>query len=100
VNNLRTLWAGDMNGDRRVIYQGPNNDIFFLFSKVLADENNTSFLSNYISQGYDREDFNLDGNTIYQGPGNERAMLLYNTVLLHPGNVNNLANYIVRDALP
>lgn len=39
--NVRTLWAGDYNGDRKAIYQGPNNDAFTLFSRVLSDQDNT-----------------------------------------------------------
>jgi hypothetical protein len=100
TNGVRMQWAGDMNGDRKVIYQGPGNDIFFLFSKVLSDPDNTSVLANYISQGYDRTDMNLDGVSIYQGPNNEKALLLYQTVLTHPGNIGTLANYIVREYLP
>ncbi len=100
TNGVRMQWAGDMSGDRKVIYQGPSNDIFFLFSKVLSDPENTSILANYISNGYDRTDMNMDGASIYQGPNNERALLLYQTVLTHPGNVGILANYIVREYLP
>lgn len=96
----RNLWAGDFNGDRKVIYQGPSNDAFYLFSKVLSDPLNTGTLANYISTDYHRADLNLDGNIIYQGPGNERAVLLYNTILSHPANTGYLANFIVREFLP
>ncbi|MCF8244803.1 MAG: hypothetical protein K9J37_09750 [Saprospiraceae bacterium] len=100
VNGVRMQWAGDFNSDRKVIYQGPSNDIFYLFSRVVADPLNTSNLANFISSGYDRNDMNLDGRTIYQGPGNERATLLYYTVLSHPTNSSYLANFIVREHLP
>ncbi len=98
--NIRTLWAGDYNGDRKVIYQGPYNDAFTLFSRVLSDPDNADVLANFIAQGYDRTDLNLDGRSIYQGPGNERATLLTNTVLAHTGNNKLLANFIVREYLP
>lgn len=100
ANGDRTHWAGDFNGDRSVIYQGPSNDVFYLFSKVVGDPLNTTNLANYISTGYERTDLNLDGNIIYQGPGNERAIVLYNTILSHPGNSSFLANFIVREQLP
>ena len=100
VDGHRMMWAGDFNGDRKVIYQGPNNDVFYLFSRVLSDPGNTSTLANYISKGYDRNDFNLDGNIIYQGPNNERASVLAQSVLSHPGNSSLLANFIVRELLP
>ena len=100
VNGQRVVWAGDFNGDRKVIYQGPQNDIFYLFSRVLGDSSNVDFLANFISFGYDRTDIDMDGKIIYQGPDNERAKLLYHTTLSHPLNGNFLANYIVKETLP
>lgn len=100
VNGRRALWAGDFNGDGMSIYQGPYNEVFFLFSKVLSDPNNTTLLANYISTGYNRPDFNLDGNSIYQGPNNDRSMLLLNTILVHSTNTGLLANFIVLEHLP
>ena len=97
---VRKLWGGDFNEDDQVIYQGPNNDVFYLFSRVLSDIDNTDYLANYIVAGYDLHDFNLDGKVIYQGPNNDRASLLYFTVLAHAGNTNFLANYIVKGELP
>lgn len=100
INGKRTLWGGDFNGDGDVIFQGPFNDIFQLFSDVLSDENNIDFLANHISKGYSTQDYNMDGKTIYQGPGNEKAMLLYYSVLFHPQNTSLLANFIVQSSLP
>ncbi len=100
MNGRRALWAGDLNGDRNVIYQGPYNDVFHLFSKVLADPGNVDFLANFITLGYDRTDMDMDGRIIYQGPDNERAKLLYHSILSHPINTYFLANYIVRERLP
>ena len=99
-NGVRTLWGGDYNEDEKVIYQGPNNDVFYLFSRVLSEGQNIDFLANYIIEGYDLHDFNLDGSVIYQGPNNDRASLLYHTVLSHAGNGGFLANYIVKGHLP
>ncbi|MEZ4930707.1 MAG: hypothetical protein R2788_01075 [Saprospiraceae bacterium] len=96
----RQMWAGDFNSDGKVIYQGPYNDVFALFSKVITDLYNTDNLANFIATGYNQEDYNLDGRTIYQGPGNDRAPMLYHTVLAHGGNGDLLANYIVQQTLP
>ncbi|MEZ4953743.1 MAG: Ig-like domain-containing protein [Saprospiraceae bacterium] len=98
--NARSMWGGDFNEDGKVVYQGPYNDIFFLFSRTLSDVNNVDHLANFIVYDYDLHDFNLDGKVIYQGPNNDRAMLLYNSVLAHPGNKNFLANFIAEDMLP
>jgi hypothetical protein len=99
-NGKRTLWAGDFNGDRRVIFQGPQNDVFQLFSQIMSDTNNTGLLANFIKIGYYNTDYNLDGRSIFQGPGNDRSMMLFNTILNHPGNPYALANYIVLEKLP
>ncbi|MEO1261153.1 MAG: discoidin domain-containing protein [Bacteroidota bacterium] len=99
-NDKRSLWAGDFNGDGNTIYQGPGNDVFFLFSKVLSNLDNENHLANYISVGYNREDFNLDGKSIFQGPGNDRAMILYHSILAHPSNTNFLSNYILESGIP
>jgi hypothetical protein len=96
----RMLWGGDYNLDGQVIYQGPNNDVFSLFSRVLSENGNTAYLANYIVQGYEMQDFNLDGKVIYQGPNNDRASLLYNSVLAHGSNTSLLANFILLDLLP
>lgn len=96
----RALWPGDLNGDRDVIYQGPRNDIFYLFSHVLSDVDNFDHIANYISYGYHNADFNMDGKAIYQGPNNDRALLLYHTVLGHPGNQIALVNFVVSEYLP
>jgi hypothetical protein len=100
LDNKRLMWGGDFNLDTKVVYQGPNNDVFSLFSSVLASSQNTGFLANYIETGYHQNDFNLDGKVIYQGPNNDRAMLLYFTVLAHPENMGILANFIVSHKLP
>lgn len=93
--NRQAMWAGDLNNDESVIYQGPLNDVFFIFFRVIADVFNESFLSNFVSTGYTQYDFNLDGKTIYQGPGNDRAALLFNTILKHPVNDNKISNYTI-----
>ena len=96
----RYLWLGDINGDKKVIYQGPSNDIFYMFSHVLSQTGNVDLLANYISPGYWSEDVNLDGMAIYQGPDNDRALLLYHSILSHPSNISLLANFIITEGLP
>jgi hypothetical protein len=100
TNGKQAMWAGDFNSDGRVIYQGPYNDIFFLFSKVLSHPDNTEYLANFIVNGYNRPDFNLDGRSIYQGPGNDRSMLLLHSILANPTNQSFLANFIIMEWLP
>lgn len=91
----RAMWSGDINGDGKIIFQGPQNDIFYMFLHIILSEENLGLLSNYIVSGYTQRDFNLDGAIIYQGPNNDRSPLLYNTVLVHPENDNKISNFIV-----
>ncbi len=95
MDDLKSQWAGDLNGDGKVIYQGPNNDIFYMFLQILLDEDNKEFLTNFISNGYTPNDFNLDGTVIYQGPNNDKANLLFNTILNHPDNPQKFSNFII-----
>ncbi len=95
MEDMKALWAGDLNNDGRIIYQGPQNDIFDIFLQVLLDSENTHFLTNFISTAYTENDFNLDGTIIFQGPNNDRSVLLFNTILKHPDNQNKFPNFII-----
>ena len=91
----RAMWSGDLNADAKIIFQGPKNDIFYMLLHILEEEENNDLLLNYIVKGYTQKDFNLDGDIIYQGPNNDRSPLLYNTVLEHPDNPNQISNFVV-----
>jgi hypothetical protein len=100
LNGRMYMWAGDLNADSRTIYQGPGNDIFKLFTTVLYDTDNTGLIANFITQGYRSADVDMNGKCIYQGPSNDRSLLLFNTILSHPANVNSIANYVILETLP
>lgn len=95
VEDVNALWSGDINGDTEVIFQGPGNDVFYIFLEILLNVANEDRLSNFISSGYTDNDFNMDGQVIYQGPDNDKANLLWNTILLHPDNELEHSNFIV-----
>ena len=92
---IEAAWSGDLNGDESVIFQGPGNDIFYMFLEILLDVKNEDKLTNFISNGYTLNDFNMDGTVIYQGPNNDRASLLWNTIFNHPDNEFEQPNFIV-----
>ena len=100
VNGKKALWPGDLNSDRKVIYQGPGNDTNPIFFHILTNPDNNNSLANFVSNGYYSFDLNMDGKTIFQGPNNDRVKILIYTVLVNPGNANNLANFIVVEKLP
>ena len=94
-----------MSSDKRIIYQGPNNDINTLFLDVITDPLNDSGVNNapnanHITYGYYESDFNMDGKSIYQGPANDRIMVLLQSILPHGSNTNIIANFIVVGQLP
>jgi uncharacterized repeat protein (TIGR01451 family) len=100
VGGQRVLWSGDLNSDRKVIYQGPGNDVQPIFFHVITHWANTYYLANFISQSYNVLDLDLDGKTIFQGPGNDRSKVLFRTVLNSPENMTLLANFVVTEKLP
>jgi len=95
INNQNAQWSGDVSGDGKIIFQGPNNDPFHILLEILLDDNNAQFLTNYISRGYSDIDFDMDGIIIFQGPNNDRSNLLYNTILVHPDNTKLFTNFII-----
>ena len=92
---IKAAWSGDLNGDEDVIFQGPGNDIFYMFLEILLDPGNEDKLTNFISKGYTLNDFNMDGTVIYQGPNNDKAALLWNTIFNHPDNEFEHPNFVV-----
>ena len=96
----RAMWAGDMNGDRNVIFQGPGNDIFDLFLGVIVDSLNSRYLTNFIGLGYSNTDLNMDGQSIYQGPDNDKSKLAFKVILGTPENTSTLLNFVVDEELP
>ncbi len=93
--NIRALWLGDSNRDKKVIYQGPNNDTFSLFSAVMSAPGNVNLHQNYIVTGYSLADNNLDGNTIFNGPNNDR-----NFTFFQAGLGFGALNYILTEQVP
>jgi len=83
-NNISALWIGDTTGDKKIKYQGPNNDNNNIFFTTLFHPNNTSFLPAFdFAFLYDNADLNLDGKVKYQGPDNDRNILFFQ-VLFYP----------------
>jgi len=76
----RALWSGDLNGDNRIIYQGPQNDVFNMLLHVILDSLNQNYLTNFIGKGYTDNDFNMDGTIIFQGPNNDRSTFLLGVI--------------------
>jgi hypothetical protein len=81
------MWAGDVNRDAQVKYQGNVTDRTSILNDVLAHPGNQTQDINYdFGFGYHPGDINLDGKVKYQGAQADRTLLL-NYVLTYPLNV-------------
>lgn len=91
----RMLWLGDANRDKKIIHQGPNNDIFNLFSMVLSTPLNTSSSGNFMLKAYSLADFNMDGYAVLYGPNNDRAYSFQQVALF-----SGYLNYVLSEQIP
>lgn len=66
----RTLWAGDMNKDRKIRYNGIANDRLSLLGVAGA----TATVAGYL-----KTDINMDGKSKYNGINNDRLLILQNS---------------------
>ena len=114
IGGTMYLWGGDFNSNDRVVYQGPFNDINYLFSLVVGDQVDRFLdpasatydpgygtpIANWITRGYEQSDIDINAMSIYQGPGNDRQLMLFNTTLSHPLNDGHIANFVIEGILP
>jgi hypothetical protein len=81
LNGVMVMWAGDVNGDGMVRYNGASNDKTSILTLVnVATPNNAQ-------EGYYREDINLNGSVRYNGASNDKVIILGNVGLKTPNNV-------------
>ncbi len=100
VNGKVALWPGDVNSNENVIFQGPLNDVIYVFFHIMQDQLNDDNLANFVSIGYSTHDVNMDGLSIFQGPNNDKARILFHTILATEENEHHLANFILNAKLP
>lgn len=81
------LWAGDVNGDGKVMYTGVNNDR----DRILIEIGGVQATNTV--QGYHTTDVNLDGTVKYTGPQNDRDRILMNQDMPDP-------NTLIQEQLP
>ena len=81
ISGKMCLWAGDVNQDHFIKYNGSNNDKNAILSVVgLTTPNN-------IINAYHKADINLDGLVKYNGASNDKNVILSNVGLLTPNNI-------------
>jgi hypothetical protein len=75
------MWAGDINKDGFIKYNGSANDKVSILAKIgLANPNNILTL-------YDVNDLNLDGKVKYNGSANDKTNILSNVGIATPNNI-------------
>lgn len=103
VRVVQGVWyllpSGDVNGDHKLIVDGPNTDKNGILGTVLTDPKNTAAHTNFQASGYYAADLNMDGKVLFAGPQNDVNPLVGN-VLLAPGNPHAYTNFIMSGSLP
>ncbi len=98
-SNKYALWAGDLNSNGQVKYQGPQNDLSTNLQAVLNYPTNTLDNPNFdlAIPVYSNGDVNLDAKVKYQGgAGNDLAFVLFNVVNKYIGfNTTTVYNFNV-----
>jgi large repetitive protein len=89
----RGMWAGDVNRDGRVKYQGNTSDRTAILNDMLAQPGNINQEYNYdFGFGYNPGDINMDAKVKYQGGQADRTLLL-NYLLNYPINTQLEYNF-------
>jgi hypothetical protein len=103
INGVFTLWGGNTDGNRYIIFQGsgvgiPDTDgIFFT---IFLDAANNPPKYNHITKGYYISDCNLDGDTKYQGGDNDIDDFIFFNIFSHPENTDFFTNFFIEEQIP
>lgn len=93
INGYTALWAGDFNGDGKIKFTNPNDDLNYLFFDVFIHPENTLGNANFnYAYGYYSGDVNMNGKVKFDNPNDDKN-LLYAQILFHPLNIDFLSNF-------
>lgn len=95
IFGYRALWGGDFDGNGKIKFDNPNDDLNLLFNDVFNYPTNNSLNANYdFAFGYLPGDFDMNGKSKYDNPDDDKN-LLYGKVLFYPLNedLGFLSNY-------
>ena len=98
-NEVRALWAGNVDFNERIIFQGALVDPVAIFNDVMSHPQNNDYLANFILTGYTRGDVNMDGKAVFQGSPNDTDIIFFNSIS-HPDNPSFNANFIINQQVP
>lgn len=93
------LWAGNVNTDHFIIFNGANNDLNTLQYLIFNVAGNTAQNPAYVYSAYTVGDVDLRGTAIFQGTGND-ANYISENVFSHPANINQNQSFIIFEQVP
>lgn len=100
-NGYSALWSGDLDGNGKIKYSNPGDDLNTLLSDLLGYEikdasGNTidyNFFTNYdFAYGYHIGDLDMNGKSKYDNPNDDKNML-FGQILFYPLNSQFLSNF-------
>ena len=84
INGYRALWAGDFNGDGKIKFTNPNDDLNYLFFDVFIHPENYLGNANFnYAYGYYSGIINMNGKAKFDNPNDDKN-LLYVSNLIPP----------------
>ncbi|MBK8701454.1 MAG: Ig-like domain-containing protein [Saprospiraceae bacterium] len=87
------LWAGDFNGDGKLKFTNPSDDINVLYFDLLFHPQNPNTNSNFnFGYGYYQGDVNMNGKIKFDNPNDDKN-LLYAQILFYNLNNEFMSNY-------
>lgn len=92
-NGYRALWAGDFNGDGKLKFTNPSDDINVLYFDILFHPGNPNSNANYnFGFGYYQGDVNMNGKIKFDNPNDDKN-LLYAQILFYKLNNDFISNF-------
>jgi hypothetical protein len=91
--NYWAMWSGDADGNGKVKFDAPNDDLSYIQSDVFFYPTNTQGTLNFdFSYGYLPGDYDMNGKSKFDNPNDDKNFL-YAQVLLYPLNTQFLSNF-------
>lgn len=100
-NGYLALWCGDFNGNGKIKYTSPDDDLIILFGyiigyEILDDDGNVidyNFFTNYdLAFGYSTSDFDMNSKVRFDNPNDDKNMV-YGNLLFYPLNQQFIHNF-------
>lgn len=93
IFGYRAMWGGDFDGDGKIKFDNPNDDLNQLFFDVLSFPSNTLLNANFdFAIGYLPGDFDMNGKSKYDNPNDDKNYI-YGAILGYPLNTSYLSNF-------